>query len=315
MTQSWKDVIPLLDEIAKWEPDGPILAKKIEKLHNDYFSLLLKSKLQLCLLKKKAELQKSNIRMMSDLLNKNHKKGSKPDDDEKEAYKECLHDLGEWIQADSIDKLVAEWKGMMDRISDVKNDIKGKGFVKYGYGYCRARVFKCLGKSLLIGTIILAVIGSIVAIIVATGGAAGAALTAAAVAVTSNASVHTAAYGFTVMAAYGFTCVEVASVGYAYTVYYKLLQETGELRDEAKATIKGLEQMLTNSKVIRQKLNDVSIAQQEMESTVDFCKNKESYLKMKDGLDKLDDCLDEFIKQSNGATKSIDKAIKQFVKK
>eukprot|EP01083_Nonionella_stella_P013451 37865_1 len=293
MKDVWAAIMSHLDAIRKFGDDGREQAKTMERIHLDYWRLLLKTRSKIQIIMTRCKIQKRNITGLLSILKdaRDPKKTVSPDD--QLAYQDCINCLSMWLRSDNVQSILEEWKKMTKRLLKAKHD--WESLVKGAETKARNFVYACIGLAAAVSCVVVAVLYSTCGV---EPGEAWAAV----------------GTGRDVLLASFETIVGSGSAAIASAV--AIINQANGLNESLSVAIKlqeRLEMLLKQSLKMEEKLSAVDDACANTSEQANFMKDSKSSKRMEPALEDLEEYLDEYMNQGKKVMQTIQESAEKFI--
>eukprot|EP01083_Nonionella_stella_P131196 398368_1 len=308
MKDGWSGIMAQLDAIREYGDEGDEKAKNMERLHLNYWRLLLKTRSKIQLIMTRCKIQKLNITRLLSILKDARNPDKTVSADDKLAYQDCINCLLMWLRSDNVQSIMEEWKKMTNQLLQAKQDWQSlvRSIAKSSWKY----TWQCFGVVAQGSCIVLAI------------------LAVAGVAILASEDPNTVCAAFNVMRDIDHDGM-LGTVGIAtawaigasiLTGVQRHIRRVKQYFDQA-ATLhytavkmqERLEILLKQSVKMEEKLSAVDDVHGNTSVQVDFMKDLKSYQMMASALKDLEGYLDEYMNQGTKVMQIIQESAEKFI--
>eukprot|EP01084_Bolivina_argentea_P091465 164653_1 len=299
MKQNWVNIADrctMLREIV-----GDKEMNELSATLNDYRMLLYTTQSVVTGLLESSDIQKENCEELLDLIESFVRDKYKFDLQQEKEYEDCMKTLGQWIDESDLWKLIKLWMKLITELQ--KKCDKWKNFKAKAKKGCMALMVGCLAA--------LAFSVAVIVLAIGVNAAAGADISGG----TCQGIVEI--WGLCIVEGYfvgGCVMGGAAASLAVFAISSGKYNET-KLNQEAINIQHSLQNLLKTSQNIEKGLNDLNnISTQKIKKRYDYLKDKKSFAKMKKGLAKIIEYLDEYREHGDKVIDVLDDAFEAMQK-
>eukprot|EP01084_Bolivina_argentea_P072102 130953_1 len=300
MKDGWSGIMAQLDAIREYGDEGDEKAKNMERLHLNYWRLLLKTRSKIQLIMTRCKIQKLNITRLLSILKDARNPDKTVSADDKLAYQDCINCLLMWLRSDNVQSIMEEWKKMTEQLLQAKQDWQSlvKSIAKASWKYTW-QCFEVVAQGACIIVGVLAVTG--VAILMSKDPNA----VCAALDVMGDIDFDGMTWSIATAMALAIGEGILTGVQRHVRKVKQYFDQAAALHYAATKMQERLEILLKQSVKMEEKLSAVDDVHGNTLVQVDFVKDYKSFKMMESALEDLDGYLDEYINQGKKVMQTI----------